>query len=375
MNRIYFIFFIGIIFCDTKLNLNNQVSASRKTVITNAIDLASSSVVGINATQIKNNSLDSFSDPFFDYFFDSLFKNKQGHYEVKNLGSGIIIDSEGYIVTNSHVVEDANKIIVSYSNGKTYEAVIIGIDELTDIALLKIETDGDFPFIKAGDSDDLIIGEWVVALGNPLGLFEFSNKPSATIGIISGIGLDFGQKQSGKVYQNMLQTDASINPGNSGGPLINVLGEVIGINTFIMTNSNYNEGSIGIGFAIPINTVLMIVSELKKYGKIERNFITGLHVQQIDQSMKNFLKIGNKTGVIITNIDIGSSGEKAGLSIGDVIVSVNSVDIHSLQDILKVINEGLHRTGDYIKLQIYRNNKIIDLDLKLEKNNKNEVSY
>ena len=375
MNRVYLIFFIGIIFCDTKLNLNNQVTASRQTVITNAIDLASPSVVGINATQIKNKSLDSFSDPFFDYFFDSLFRNKQGHYEVKNLGSGIIIDSEGYIVTNSHVVEDANKIIVSYSNGKTYEAVIIGIDELTDIALLKIETDGDFPFIKAGDSDDLIVGEWVVALGNPLGLFEFSNKPSATIGIISGIGLDFGQKQSGKVYQNMLQTDASINPGNSGGPLINVLGEVIGINTFIMTNSNYNEGSIGIGFAIPINTVLMIVSELKKYGKIDRNFITGLHVQQIDQSMKNFLKIGNKTGVIITNIDIGSSGEKAGLSIGDVIVSVNSIDIHSLQDILKVINEGLHRTGDYIKLQIYRNNKIIDLDLKLEKNNKNEVSY
>ena len=173
----------------------------------------------------------------------------------------------------------------------------------------------------------------------------------------------------------MLQTDASINPGNSGGPLINVLGEVIGINTFIMTNSNFNSGSIGIGFAIPINSVLSIVSELKKYGKIERNFKTGLHVQTIDQSMKNFLKIDNKTGVIITNIDKGSSGEKAGLVIGDVILSVDNVNINSLQDILKVINEGLYKTGDFITIQIFRNNQIIDIVLELEKNNENEESY
>jgi len=249
------------------------------------------------------------------------------------------------------------------------------MDELTDIALLKIDTKDSLPYVKVGNSDSLIVGEWVVALGNPLGLFDVSKKPTATVGIISGVGLDFGQKESGRVYQNMLQTDASINPGNSGGPLINVLGEVVGINTFIMTNSNFNSGSIGIGFAIPINSVLSIVSELKKYGKIERNFKTGLHVQTIDQSMKNFLKIGNKTGVIITNIDKGSSGEKAGLGIGDVILSVDNVNINSLQDILKVINEGLYKTGDFITLQIFRNNQIIDIVLELEKNNENEESY
>jgi len=375
MNRIYLYFFIGIIFCDTKAELNNFITANRNTVITNAIELASHSVVGINVTQIKNKSFDPFSDPFFNQFFDPFYRNKRKSYTVKSVGSGIIVDSSGYIVTNSHVVENASEIIVSYSNGENYDAVIVGVDELTDVALLKIEANDKLPNLKKGDSNNLIVGEWVVALGNPLGLFDISKKPTATIGIISGVGLDFGQKESGKVYQNMLQTDASINPGNSGGPLINVMGEVIGMNTFIMTNSNYNEGSIGIGFAIPVNTVLTIVSELKKYGKIERNFITGLHVQKLDENMKNFLKIGNKTGVIITNIDVGSSGEKAGLNAGDVIVSINNININSLQDILKVINEGLYRTGDFIELQVYRDEKIVNFELELQKNNKNEVSY
>ena len=188
----------------------------------------------------------------------------------------------------------------------------------------------------------------------------------ATAGIISGIGLDFGQKKSGKVYQDMLQTDASINPGNSGGPLINVLGEIIGINTFIMTNSSHNEGSIGIGFAIPINRVMTIIKELKEYGKVERKFETGLHVQELDRTMKKILKIGNKTGVIITNIDRGSSGEKAGLIIGDVILSVDGNNISDISDILKIIHEGLRRTGDFISLDILRNDEkmVIKLELK-----------
>ena len=221
----------------------------------------------------------------------------------------------------------------------------------------------------------MIIGEWVVALGNPLGLFDISNSPTATVGIISGKNMDFGQKESGRVYQNMLQTDASINPGNSGGPLINVLGKVIGINTFIMTNSNYMNGSIGIGFAIPINTVKSIIQELKKYGKIERNFITGLHVQEIDRMMKKTLKIGNKTGVIITNIDSGSSGEKAGLHIGDIILSVNQISIATVSNILKVIDEGLHKVGDYIILSIIRNNQEIEINLQLESPRQNKVTY
>jgi len=173
----------------------------------------------------------------------------------------------------------------------------------------------------------------------------------------------------------MLQTDASINSGNSGGPLINVLGDVIGINTFIMTSSNYHEGSIGIGFAIPINTVQSIVSELKRYGTIERDFITGLHVQKIDRNMQKILKLDNKTGLIITDIDKGSSGEKSGLIIGDVILAVNENSIESVSDVIKVINEGLHKVGDLINLEVLRKGKMINVKLELMGNKKAEVFY
>ena len=384
MNKVYILMIISCLFCNNKFVKNREINISRENAITYAIDKASDSVVGINVTQIKQQSFDPFFDPFFEPFFHPFF-NHQKSYKVKNLGSGVIISDDGFIITNSHVVENASEIIVSSSDGQTYEATIIGIDELTDIALIKIEPDqtfkdplnpeeddfsnpilAKFSYSKIGNSDELIVGEWVIALGNPLGLFDISHQPTATVGIISGIGLDFGQKQSGKVYQDMLQTDASINPGNSGGPLVNVLGEIIGINTFIMTNSSYNEGSIGIGFAIPINRVMTIVEELREYGMIERNFETGLHVQKLDRTMKKILKIGNKTGVIITNIDRESSGEKAGLIIGDVILSVDGNNISNISDILKIINEGLRRTGDFISLVILRNDEkmVIKLELK-----------
>ncbi|MBI45059.1 MAG: 2-alkenal reductase [Candidatus Marinimicrobia bacterium] len=353
---------VNILLSDKKSEVNQKISFDRNNAITDAVALVSPSVVGINVTQLKKQSIDPFFDPFFDSFFK---RHHQRTYKIKNLGSGVIISNDGYIVTNSHVVENASEIIVSCVDGKTYEAIIIGIDELTDIALIKVESENDFPYVNLGDSDNLIVGEWVIALGNPLGLFDISNQPTATVGIVSGIGLDFGQKESGKVYQNMLQTDASINSGNSGGPLVNVFGDVIGINTFIMTNSNYNEGSIGIGFAIPINSVKLIVSELKKYGKIERDFITGLHVQRIDRNMQRILKIEGQTGLIITDIDKDSSGEKSGLMIGDVILTVNGKNIGSVSDVIKVINEGLHRVGDFVNLGILRKEKNIDIELEL----------
>ena len=370
-----YILLLIISFCtllsDDKFNINEQINILRENAITKSIEKISPCVVGINVTKINKHTF----DPFFDPFFDNFFRKKERSYKVKKLGSGVIISSDGYIITNSHVIENAVEIVVSAMNNETYDAIIIGNDELTDLALIKINSDKFFEFAPLGNSDELIIGEWLIALGNPLGLFDISSKPVATVGILSGTGLDFGQKESGKVYQNMLQTDASINPGNSGGPLINVLGEVIGINTFIMTNSNYTNGSIGIGFAIPINTVKSIIQELKKYGKIERNFITGLHVQEIDRMMKKTLKIGNKTGVIITNIDSGSSGEKAGLYIGDIILLVNQISIASVADILKVIDEGLHKVGDYINLRILRNNKEMNIELQLESPKKNKVTY
>ena len=183
------------------------------------------------------------------------------------------------------------KIVLAYSGGldtsiilrwlqEKYNAEVIGMDNLTDLALLKVDGK-NFPFIEMANSNELIIGEWVIALGNPFGLFDMNQQPTATIGIISGKDLDFGL-QDGKVFQGMIQTDAAINPGNSGGPLVNSKGQLIGINTFIYTGRNSRQGSIGIGFAIPINRAKRIAEELKTIGQIVRDFRTGIRAQPLD---------------------------------------------------------------------------------------------
>ena len=347
--------FISILFSSDDMILQSQENA-----ITNAIKMASSSVVGVNVTTIRQQRVSPFFDPFWDDFFP-----QKRNYKVESFGSGVIISTDGYIITNEHVIDNASEIIITAVGGEKYEAEIIGSDELTDIALLKIK-ENNLPTVRFGDSDKLIIGEWAIAIGNPLGLFNVSNQATATVGIISGINMDFGQKRSGRVYQNMIQTDASINPGNSGGPLINSLGEVIGINTFMMTGDSYSKGSIGIGFAIPINLVREIVEDLKFHGEIQRNYNTGIQVQDLDSMMKKYLKLGVDHGVIITKIEANSSGYRAGLKVGDVILKVDGNAVKRSSDIIRIIDEGLHKTGDNVTLTILRNNYTYEFQLKLE---------
>ena len=339
---------------------HDDIDKSRKTAITYAIEKISTSVVGINVTQLKQQQISPFLDPFWGQFFPYTRT-----FKVDNMGSGVLVSPDGYIITNTHVVDNAMEIVVTLNGGKSYEAKLVGMDNLTDIALLKID-DNNLPFAELGDSDKLIVGEWAVALGNPLGLFDISNQPTATAGIISGVGMDFGLKEAGHVYQDMVQTDAAINPGNSGGPLVNALGEVIGINTFIMTGSNYSSGSIGIGFAIPINRVKEVAEDLKKFGKVERSYTTGIHVQSIDPVMQRYLRLPTSDGVIITDVEKRSSGERAGLQIGDVILKVDDKKINAPKDIIRVIDEGLHKVGDVVKLTILRESNSIDIQLVLE---------
>jgi len=362
MKKIFILFVLySLLLCN-----DIEIVKSRENAITNAIKLASSSVVGVNITQIRQQRI----NPFFDPFWDDFFPQKKS-YKVESFGSGVLISSDGYIITNQHVIDNSSEIIITTFGGDKYEAKIIGSDELTDIALLKIDAN-NLKSVHLGDSDSLIIGEWAIAIGNPLGLFTVSNQATATVGIISGINMDFGQKRSGRVYQNMIQTDASINPGNSGGPLINSIGEVIGINTFIITGDSYSQGSIGIGFAIPINLVKDIIEDLKLYGKIKRNYNTGIQVQDLDSMMKKYLKLDIDYGVIITKIEINSSGYRSGLKIGDIILKVNGESVEKSSDIVQIIDEGLHRTGDIIILSIMRNNIIQDINLKLESENTND---
>jgi len=269
------------------------------------------------------------------------------------------------VLTNDHVVENATKIIVTLPGGEEYNAEVIGMDNLTDLALLKLDGK-NFPFIEMANSDELIIGEWVIALGNPFGLFDMNQQPTATIGIVSGKDLDFGL-QDGKVFQDMIQTDAAINPGNSGGPLVNSEGNLIGINTFIYTGSNARQGSIGIGFAIPINRAKRIAEELKSKGEIIRDFTTGIRAQPLDSRTATYLDIPIKEGVIITSIANNSPAENAKLEYGDIIIAVENQKVSSLNEILEIIEVNDIRPGDKIQLRIWRNGRYINKKLKLGK--------
>jgi serine protease Do len=365
MNRFYPSLFVAIFLLSCQLETppfaqQEGIDKSRQTAITYAIEQISNSVVGINVTQLKQQQVNPFFDPFWGGFFPYTRT-----FKVDNMGSGVLVSPDGYIITNTHVVDNATEIVVTLRGGKSYEAQLVGMDNLTDIALVKVD-DSDLPFADLGNSDELIVGEWAIALGNPLGLFDVNHQPTATAGIISGVKMDFGLKESGHVYQDMIQTDAAINPGNSGGPLVNALGEVIGINTFIMTGSNYSSGSIGIGFAIPINRVKEVAEDLKKFGKVERSYTTGVHVQAIDPVMQRYLRLPTSEGVIITDVEKRSSGERAGLQIGDVILAVDNRKINSPKDIIRVIDEGLHKVGDNVTLTILRESNSIDIQLTLE---------
>ena len=346
---------ILFVFYQNQAVLNTQIN------IVESIDKVKPCVVGINVKQIKRNN--NIWSPFFDSYLNT--------YKVDNLGSGVIISPDGYVITNSHVVDNALEITVTLVGGKRYSGKIIGIDHLTDLALIKIEGD-DLSYAELGKSDDLIVGESVFALGNPLGLFSVSNQPTATLGIISGVDIDFGLKDHGYVYQDMIQTDAAINRGNSGGPLVNLSGQVIGINTFIMTDSDYASGSIGIGFAIPIKRVKEVIEDIKVYGRVRRNYTTGIHVQPVDKFIMKYLRLENQRGVLIRDVEKYSPGYKTGLKVGDIILTVQGQNVNSAKDITEIIDEGFHKVGDIVKLMILRNGEKKEIDLELgdpEQNN------
>ena len=352
-----------ILFLFTSILISqSDITNSRTNAITNAIEISSPAVASINVTQVQKYSINPFQrDPWFEYFFPPQIRQR----EIKGSGSGVVISPDGYVLTNDHVVENATKIIVTLPGGEEYNAEVIGMDNLTDLALLKLDGK-NFPFIEMANSDELIIGEWVIALGNPFGLFDMNQQPTATIGIVSGKNLDFGL-QDGKVFQDMIQTDAAINPGNSGGPLVNSEGNLIGINTFIYTGSNARQGSIGIGFAIPINRAKRIAEELKSKGEIIRDFTTGIRAQPLDSRTATYLDIPIKEGVIITSIANNSPAENAKLEYGDIIIAVENQKVSSLNEILEVIEVNDIRPGDKIQLRIWRNGRYINKKLKLGK--------
>ncbi len=339
---------------------NDDISHSRRNIITETVRKVSPAVVGINVIEIQEirNPFGSFFD---DPFFRQFFGDRRSHTrEIKELGSGYIISPDGYIITNDHVAGNASRITVTLTDGKSYDAELIGSDPVSDIALLKI--DGEkFPYIEPGNSDEIIIGEWVIALGNPFGLFEVNDKPTVTVGVISATGMNL-EPINDRYYLNMIQTDAAINGGNSGGPLVNSLGEVIGMNTLIFTAGS--QGSIGLGFAIPINKVKTIIEELKEKGKINRNFEIGMRIQSIDESIAKYYNLERTKGVIITKILSGTPADKAELQVGDIILQIDKYQINNDNTIFGVFYE--FRTGQVIDILIIRDNKEMHKRMTLE---------
>jgi serine protease Do len=288
---------------------------------------------------------DEEQQPFQDFFNRFFDFPDQGPTPERSLGSGVIVDTRGYILTNNHVVDQATKIQVTFNGEQTpYTAKVVGTDEETDLAVLKIDVGHDLPAAKLGNSEGVQVGDWVLAIGNPFGFLQ----GSVTAGIISA--KDRGNV--GQQFQRFLQTDAAINPGNSGGPLVDMAGEVIGINTAIITGGHGNEG---VGFALPSNTAIGVYNQISSTGKVTRGSI-GVSFREDQGSNPIVLKeLGAPYGIVLQNIQPGSPAEKAGLQSGDVITAVNGKPVHAGNDLVGPI--AATPVGSSVRITYFREKK------------------
>ena len=281
-------------------------------------------------------------DDFFNHFFNGM-PNQPRHQ--RSLGSGFIISNDGYILTNDHVVDGADEIKVKLSDGRTFPATVKGVDSKLDLALIKVEAEGNLPTVSLGDSDKLQVGEWVMAIGNPFGL-----EQTVTAGIVSAKGRVIGAGP----YDDFIQTDASINPGNSGGPLFNADGQVVGINTAIIA------GGQGIGFAIPVNSVTAILDQLRTSGKVTRGWL-GVAIQQMTPELAKSFGLDKEHGALVTEVTKNSPAEKAGLQRGDVILSFDGHEIKDMRDLPRLV--AATPVNQTVKMQILRDGKTRDIRL------------
>jgi len=327
---------------------------------------ASPAVVGITANRVvtreystmPDSPFDDFSNPFDDDFFDRFFQRRfrqprspqrKSYRPVQ--GSGFIVSSQGHILTNNHVVRDTEQISVKLADGRDFKAKVVGTDPDTDVAVIKIDSEKDLPYLELADSDALEVGEWVLAIGNPFGL-----NHTVTAGIVSAkgrSGIRFPDRAP--EYQDFIQTDAAINPGNSGGPLIDLNGEVVGINTFIITAGYGHGGNIGIGFAIPVNMAKAVYGQLVESGKVVRGFL-GVGIQDLTAEFaKAFGLDEDAKGVLIPNVQEGSAAEKSGIKHNDIIVEFEGEPVESAKDLQSRV--AVLKPGTKVTVAVLRDGK------------------
>ncbi len=327
-----------------------DTEGSRRNVVVQVAEASSPAVVNISTEIVQ----DRRTNPFYPFgggsLFDEFFRDflESPSRSRSSLGSGVIIKPDGTVLTNEHVILRAERIKVTLLDGREFEGKLIGSDPESDLAVLRILGEGPFPTLTMGTSRDLMIGETVIAIGNPFGLSH-----TVTAGVISSLHRSI--KSGDRIYRDFIQTDASINPGNSGGPLLNINGKLIGINTAI-----YREAQ-GIGFAIPVDRVMRIVDDLIAYGEVHPAWI-GIRLQEISPSLVKHFQYRGKGGVVVTRVHAGSPGEKGGLERGDIIEKVGRIGAGALEDYFQAVRQ--FTAGDEIDFTVFRKGKRIDLKVR-----------
>ncbi|MEO6528849.1 MAG: trypsin-like peptidase domain-containing protein [Gemmatimonadaceae bacterium] len=314
-----------------------EVPASRRTAITEAVARVAPSVVTVQTEVVQRVA----ADPF-----DALFGGRAGTQTQSGLGTGFVIRADGVIVTNAHVIAGATRISVMFRDGTTYPATAIGTDETNDLAVLKVKATG-LPLAPLGDSENLLVGEWAIAIGNPYGFMLGNAEPSVTAGVISGVGRNLVARGEGpSAYFDMVQTDASINPGNSGGPLVSAAGEVIGVNSSIYSTNG--GGSIGLGFAIPINRARRIAEDLLAHGRIQRPWIGA----RLEEPRTDNPRDAIARGATVASVAPGSPAERSGLRRGDMITRVRTRAVRNRFDWDAALLDL--RVGEHVPLVVRR---------------------
>ena len=307
----------------------------------------------VNAVvHVKNVALaPSNSNPLYEFFYG---QSSGGGQRVVGTGSGVIISADGYIITNNHVIKGAKKLEITLNNKESYQAEIVGIDESTDIALLKINKN-DLPYLQIGDSDNLRVGEWVLAVGNP-----FNLTSTVTAGIVSAKARDINISQNSNKIESFIQTDAVVNPGNSGGALVNVRGELIGINTAI---SSQTGSYIGYSFAVPSNIAKKVIEDILEFGNVQRAYL-GINYEELNSETSKDFGVSSTEGVIITRVVDHGAAKEAGLMANDIITKMDQVKISKFSDLQGFL--GSKRPGDIVKVNILRNEdeKVLTVKLK-----------
>lgn len=310
---------------------------------------ASNAVVNIDTKTLVRQSISPFgNDPFFRQFFGDELDRFSRVVPMEGKGSGFIVTNDGMILTNNHVVEDADSVMVTLSDGRRFDAEVVGKDPTYDLAIIRIKAKG-LPTLKMGDSDLTEVGEWVVAIGNPFGL-----EHTVTVGVVSAKNRSIRMDRLN--FDGFLQTDAAINPGNSGGPLINLDNQVIGINTAIVPYAQ------GIGFAIPINAAKQVMNDLVKYGRVRRAWL-GVYMQPVTTEIADAFGLKSQEGALVSDVVPGSPAEKAGLRRGDVVTTLEGVPVKTPEDLSKAVRKQV--AGDTVKLGIIREGKAMNLAVRL----------